>query len=142
MRDLVELCVPDQGREETAPTGSDYTRVIGEAGAIRVCRMWLEAQGDWQNWMDVCFDADTGDIYYLYVSRSCLRNSERYRGDEPLTARRVAERLALELDGTLRHFEETSTGALALVSVPGGTVVYSLGCVSYNRLIDVKVQCA
>ena len=142
MRALVELCVPDQGLEETEPTGSDYTRVIGDGGAIRVCRMWLEAQGDWQNWMDVCFDADTGDIYYLYVSRSCLRNADRYRSDEPLTAARVAERLAKELDGTLRHFEPTENGAVALISAEGGTVIYGLKCVNYDRLIDVKVQCA
>jgi len=141
MRGLVDVWVSDEGLDYGGPTGSDYTRLRGPDGNVNVCRMWLERQGDWQNWMDVCFDADTGQIFYLYVSRSCLRNADRYDDGDPITARDVADYLALELDGTLRRLDPTEKGAVALVSADGGTVFYAVSCVCYDRLIDVKLQC-
>lgn len=142
MTEIVSRCLTDRGLGDTTPTGSEYASVTGERGTVRLCRMWLQARGDWQNWLDVCFDADSGDVYYLYVSRECLTNLNLYTGAEHPEGREIAEGLAGEFGGALRYYlADGSGGGTAILSVDGSTLCYEIGCVAYDALIDVRINC-
>lgn len=142
MRTLIARSIDDRALEDLSPTGSEYTVVSDENGReIAVCRMWLEKRGDWQNWMDVCIDADTGEIYYFYLSRECLTNRRLYEIPEA-DAASVAETLAEDRGWTLRYLaEEPDGGAAALYSSPGGTLCYQISCRVYDALIDIQLCC-
>ncbi len=143
MRTLIARAINDQGLAETAPTGSEYTIVTdGEGRELHLCRMWLERRGDWQNWMDVFMDADTGELYYFYLSRECLTNRKNYPLTETPDAAQIAELLTAENGWTLRHLTAEEDGsAVAVCSTPGGTVCFSIACRVYDALIDVKLAC-
>ena len=143
MHTLIARSIDDQGLEELTPTGSEYTVVTDGAGReLHLCRMWLEKRGDWQNWMDVCFDADTGELYYYYLSRECLTNRRLYRREEIPDAKVLAEKLAEEKGWTLRYLTEGADGtAAAVCSTPGGTVCFEISCRWYDALVDVKLCC-
>ena len=144
MEELTARCINDRGfrMEEAEVTGEEYVNIEGEAGTLRLCRMWRQARGDWQNWLDVCFDADTGMIYYLYLSRECVSNRELYAraAEERPTARSVAEGLAREYGGELRRFlDDGAGGGTALILCDGGSLCYTVGCVYYDTLVDVRI---
>ena len=142
MARLVEECIDDRQLAYEAPDGSEYTVISDESGArLRLCRMWLEARGDWQNWLDVCFDAESGEVYYLYLSRECLSNQSKYGGWGRLDAQDVADSLAEEYGWTLRWLEEGAENASALFTTDDGTACYQIDCRSYDTLIDVKLCC-
>ena len=142
MRTLIARSIDDQGLEDLTPTGSEYTVVTdGEGREIQLCRMWLEKRGDWQNWMDVCFDADSGELYYYYLSRECLTNRKLYERPD-LDAEGIAASLAEDYGWTLRYLaEEADGGAAALYSSAGGTLCYAISCRVYDALIDIKLCC-
>ena len=142
MRTLIARCIDDQGLDDPSPTGSEYTVVTDADGReISVCRMWLERRGDWQNWMDVCIDADTGELYYYYLSRECLTNRKLYETPDT-DAGRIAAGLAEEYGWTLRYLaEEADGGAAAVYSSDGGTLCYQISCRVYDALTDIKVTC-
>ena len=144
MRTIIARSINDQGLSDLTPTGSEYTVVTDGAGReMRLCRMWLEKRGDWQNWLDVCFDADTGELYYYYVSRECLTNRQLYQqeGETP-DAESLAEALAADYGWTLRYLAAESDGtATALYSSAGGTLCYGISCRVYDVLIDIKLSC-
>lgn len=143
MRDIVSQWIYDAGIEYAAPSGSEYTRVQNETGEMTLCRMWLEEQGDWRNWLDVCFDAESGTLYYFYLSRECLRNQKIYGDNSGLTTELVAQRLAEFLHGNIRYFSapDEAGACAAVISTPGGTICYSINCKAYDRLIDIKINC-
>ena len=143
MRTLIARSIDDRGLEDLTPTGSEYT-VVSDGGGreVRVCRMWLEKRGDWQNWMDVCFDADTGELYYYYLSRECLTNRKLYQREDTPDARTLAEKLAEDNGWTLRYLADEADGAAAAVfSSPGGTLCYLISCRWYDALVDIKLSC-
>ena len=144
MRTVVARSIDDQDLSDLSPTGSEYTVVTDRAGQeLRLCRMWLEKRGDWQNWLDVCFDADTGDLYYYYLSRECLTNRQLYQRDgEKPDAETIAEDLAADNGWTLRYLDAGDDGAAtALYSTAGGTLCYGISCRVYDALIDIKLSC-
>ena len=49
--------------------------------ASRVLRLFSEWEIDWHNWLDLCIDIDTGELYYMYISSRCLNNRENYTAD-------------------------------------------------------------
>ena len=140
---LVRRWVGDQALiNPISPTGSEYTVTREGSVRLRLCRMWLQARGDWQNWMDVCFDADTGHIYYLYVSRECLSNRSFYAKMECPEAEEIAEGLAEARGGTLRYFlPDGNGGGTAVLSVGGETLCYGISRASYDALIDIRIHC-
>jgi hypothetical protein len=143
MATLVARSIDDKALDDLSPTGSEYTAVTDAAGReIHVCRMWLERRGDWQNWMDVCMDADTGELYYYYLSRECLTNRKLYETPDT-DAGRIAASLAEEYGWTLRYLaeEHDSGGAAAVYSSDGGTLCYQISCRVYDALTDIKVSC-
>ena len=143
MRTLIARSIDDRGLDDLTPTGSEYTVISdGRGREMNVCRMWLEKRGDWQNWMDVCFDADTGELYYYYLSRECLTNRRLYQREEIPDAKVLAEKLAEEKGWTLRYLAEGADGtAAAVCSTPGGTVCFEISCRWYDALVDVKLCC-
>ena len=143
MHTLIARSIDDQGLDDLTPTGSEYTVVTdGEGRELHLCRMWMEKRGDWQNWMDVCFDADTGELYYYYLSRECLTNRRLYQREEIPDAKVLAEKLAEDKGWTLRYLTEGADGAAAAVySTPGGTVCYEISCRWYDALVDIKLCC-
>ena len=142
MERLVAECIDDRQLAYDAPNGSEYTRLSDDSDTqVQLCRMWLEARGDWQNWLDVCFDAESGELYYLYLSRECLSNRNKYGALSGLSARDIADSLAEEYDWTLRWLEEGKESAAALFTTGLGTACYQIDCRSYDMLIDVKLCC-
>lgn len=145
MRTLAARCIQDDAVTYEAPSGSEYT-VVTDASekTLSLCRMWLESKGDWQNWLDVRFDADTGVIYYLYLSRECITNAERYSmpGEEDVTAETVASAVAVDTGWTLRTLQPAGDGStLAVFSANGETVCYRIACRAFGSLIDVRITC-
>ena len=143
MHTLIARSIDDQGLEDLTPTGSEYTVVTdGEGRELQLCRMWLEKRGDWQNWLDVFFDADTGELYYYYLSRECLTNRKLYQTEEVPDAKLIAEKLAEDNGWTLRYLADEADGAAAAVySSPGGTLCYEISCRWYDALVDIKLCC-
>ena len=143
MRTLIARSIDDQGLEDFTPTGTEYTYISDADGReIHVCRMWLERRGDWQNWLDVCIDADTGALYYYYLSRECLTNRKNYARPEQTDASQIAELLATENGWTLRYLsDEPDGGAAAVYSTPGGTLCYAISCRVYDALVDIRLSC-
>ena len=143
MHTLIARSIDDRGLSDPTPTGSEYTYVSDGAGReIAVCRMWLEARGEWQNWMDVCMDAETGALYYFYLSRECLTNRRNYSVPDNAGCEQIAETLAAENGWTLRHLAEAGDGAaLAVYAADGGTLCWQISSRVYDALIDVKVSC-
>lgn len=143
MQRLVEECIDDRQFYYEVPDGSEYTTLRDASGTqVRLCRMWLEAQGDWRNWLDACFDAESGEVYYLYLSRECLTNRSDYGRDQGGDVRTVAEGLASAYGWTLRWLEEGAESASALFTgADGGTACYQIDCRCYEMLVDVKLCC-
>ncbi len=141
MEALVNRWVDDRAFTYSAPTGQSYTALNGAAGSLLLCRMWLQARGDWQNWIDACFNAETGQIYYLYVSRECLANAETYFGTQT-DAEAVSLAVAEESGLTLRRFRGDETAGDALLETRNGSIVcYDVRGVWYDALIDIRVIC-
>ncbi|MGN1001579.1 MAG: hypothetical protein ACI4PC_02310 [Oscillospiraceae bacterium] len=143
---LVEEIVPDKRLTEAAPGGREYVRVSNDLLSMDLCRMWMSAQGDWQNWLDLYFDLDTGDIYYLYLSSECLFNGNDYL-DEPAAfdAENVADRIGEWIGYDLRYLvwsgDPTDT-ATAVYMAGGSSVCVDISCTYYRAtLIDVKIRC-
>ena len=143
MRTLIARSIDDKALEDLSPTGSEYTIVSdGEGRELHLCRMWLEKRGDWQNWLDVCIDADTGELYYYYLSRACLTNRKLYPQSDAPDAAQIAEMLATDNGWTLRYLADEPDGAAAaLYSTPGGTLCYTVSSRIYDALVDVKLSC-
>lgn len=144
MEELAARCIDDRGfrMEEAEVFGEERVDLRSEDGALRLCRMWIQARGDWQNWLDVCFDADTGMIYYLYLSRECQNDPDLYAlaPEERPTAESVAKGLARASDGDLRRFlDDGDSGGAALITCDDGSLCYTISCVYYDALIDIRV---
>ena len=144
-RELADRCINDRALSEPEPTGREYTVLRRDDGTVlHLCRMWMEARGDWQNWLDVCFDSESGEVFYLYVSRECISNLQQYQsGSAVSTPEDVAKLLAEEYGWTLRY---TGTGgsdvtAAVYTAEDGGTLCYEVGCRVYDALVDVKLCC-
>lgn len=142
MAALAARCINDQALETLTPSGSEYTLLRDRAGTpLRLCRMWLEARGDWQNWLDVCFDMDSGEVYYFYLSRECLANRAKYPSGGTLSASYIAATLEEDNGWTLRWLTDGSEGSTALFSTDSGSACYQIDCRAYDALIDVKLCC-
>lgn len=142
MQGLIAACIVDEKLEDASPTGSEYVTVSDGQTQVNVCRMWMERSGDWKNWLDVCFDADTGEIYYLYLSCECLSRQENYTQFSSLNGEQIAAELASRQNGAIRYFGEEADGMQTVViSEADGTVCYQIACTAYDHLIDVKINC-
>ena len=142
MQRITERAIFDRKLANAAPDGVEYLRITDDAADMTVCHMWLERSGDWKNWMDVYFDAETGEIYYLYLSCGIIANPASYQGVAELDVRQIAAALAEQLGGTLRYMAaEASEAQTAVIATETGSICYRIVCVAYDSLIDVKINC-
>ena len=93
-------------------------------------------------WPHGIADAETGELYYYYLSRECLTNRKNYAPPEQTRAEQIAELLATENGWTLRYLAAEEDGSAAAVySTPGGTLCFAISCRVYDALIDIKLAC-
>lgn len=140
------LCLVDKGSGEVKSEGSEYVSVSRGEEEIRLCRMWLEVQGDWRSWLDVCFDMDTGDVYYFYLSADCLTDPGKYLTLIPdgMDSDRMAAYLSQERGYELLHLSHDGLedAVTAIYNAEGSAVCMSISCVCYkSAFIDVKFCC-
>lgn len=147
MSEIVGACVIDTQSGAANSAGSEYVSVSNDLGTIRTCRMWMESQGDWNNWIDVCFDMDTGEVYYLYVSSKCISNGETYLDALPegfntqTAAEQIAARRGCELVKVVWS-GKTGDTATAVFLDDGSAVCMELTCTYYqSSLLDFKLCC-
>ncbi len=146
MDEISLMCLADKSSGDVKSEGSEYVSVSRGGDEIRLCRMWLEVQDDWRSWLDVCFDMDTGDVYYFYLSADCLTNPGKYLTLIPdgMDADRIAAHLAREKGYELLHLsrDDADEVVTAIYNAEGSAVCMSISCVCYkSALIDVKICC-
>lgn len=147
INEIISSCTFDKNELLMQSEGHEYLTVRRGEDEVTLCRFWRQYQGDWRNWLDVCFDADTGDVYYLYLSSECVKNRPEYTMSMPagLDAMYVASRLA-ERDGCRlldAQWNADASGTLtAIYSVNGSALKMSISCIYYeSTLIDIKLVC-
>ena len=144
---LNEYIIDDAARK-TVNKGSEYMTVSFEGKSIDLCRMWLQDQGDWTNWVDVYMDANTGFIYYLYVSGICVYNNDKYVNalETHPDCRNIAAKIAEEHGYNLEIVNwsgKSEDSAKAFTRLGGDALVWNIKC-SYHpaSLIDIKISVA
>ena len=142
MAEIISVCIADVKVTDLSPTGRDYITLTDGEADVNVCRMWLEREGDWRNWLDVCFDVDSGEIYYLYLSCEKLAEDAVYDGYVKTLEAKLGELLQKQAQGTLRYRHvEGENAEIAVISGSNGTVCYRIGGMIYDKFIDVKLNC-
>ena len=147
MEEIVSRCLLDRQDWQTETEGSEYFSLVSESGTVKVCRKWLQCQGDWRNWVDVCFDMDSGQIYYLYTSSECVANSARYTKALPKApdAESVAGSFAESQGFELLYLDwtgEAADAAAAVYTSGASALRMSVSCIYYPAtLIDVLIRC-
>ena len=145
---IISYCTLDKKAGKTITNGSEFLQVSDGENILRLYHTWLQNEGDWTNWIDIYFDADTGYVYYLYVSSVCLSNASDYAGalDSNFNCRSVADLIAEENASSLRHFSWSGNAedpAYAVVSRNGDTVCWNINCSYYeSTMLDVKISVA
>lgn len=146
MEEISRLCLVERGSGEVKAEGSGYFSVSRGGEEIRLCRMWLEVQDGWRSWLDVCFDMDSGDVYYFYLSADCLTDPGKYLTLIPngMDADSIAAHLSRERGYELLHLsrDEADEVVTAIYNAEGSAVCVSISCVCYkSAFIDVKICC-
>ena len=147
MEQISSMCLVDKSSGQLKAEGSEYISVVKEDKEIRLCRMWLEVQGDWRSWLDVCFDMDNGDVYYFYLSAECVSNPGKYSGllpdgmDAESLAGRIAQQTGYKLVDV--NMDAGGSGPVTAIYSGGNSIVCMLiSCTCYkSALIDIKLCC-
>lgn len=146
--ELLDKCTFDLVPGEMQSSGSEYlTLTANEDDEISICRIWRQRQGDWRNWIDVCFDVDTGELYYLYLSSECLKNQSDYSDILPgeLSAGFVAEYIDSMTDYKLINIDwsgRSGDDATAIFQINGSAIIVKISCVYHkSTLVDIKLTC-
>lgn len=112
--------------------------------SFRILRFLLGWDTDWKNWIQVVFDADTGEIYFFYSSALCNKNHADYENlILPVDPVQVAEALkpclgfdkySIYWNGDIEEFAEIT------FENNSERVIYSIKC-NYvpSSLFDCKV---
>lgn len=147
MAELLTRCTIDRENGAAKKEGSEYFVLTSKGGEVNVCRKWVEWQGDWRNWLDTCFDADSGELYYLYLSAECLSGYTNYVGALPAQfgAAYVAEMLADEMDYELLYLDvpdDEPNSIIASYNCGGSALRLCISCIYHETvLVDVKICC-
>lgn len=145
---LLAKCRVDKAKDtEVKMEGSEYVAVRSGAYELQLCRKWMQYSGDWNSWIDVCFDMNTGEVYYLYSNGECIFNSGEYANVAPgrANARELALYIADEMGAELYYFDEAADPAAASTAIylfDGVPVKIEMSIVYYEgRLFDVRAVC-
>ena len=142
VRKLVSV---DAGQMTVEAEGTQCLEVYSSAGTIRVWHYYIQWRGDWRNWLDLYMDADTREIYYLYVSSGCENKQEEYAQfpADQVTTESVARTLLTEWGMTVAEITEGEDGqtVTALCRDGSGSCTYEVSCSYYpGSLLDCRVQ--
>ncbi len=140
--------VIDNASRKTISEGCEFINVSYEGESIELCRMWLQDQGDWTNWVDIYIDADTGFVYYLYISGICVYNNAEYldafdvNPDCRNIASYIAEKYGYNLE-IVNWSGKSEDSAKVFMRLGGKALVWSISC-SYHpgSLMDIKISVA
>lgn len=146
--ELVSDCRVDKAENtEIKMEGSEYVELRSTAALLRLCRKWIQYSGDWNSWLDVCFDMQTGEVFYLYSNGECIFNSGEYTDTSPGSAdvQALAQTLASEMGMELYYFDEAgedTASSTAVYLCQNTPLKIELSLVYYEgRLFDVKIVC-
>lgn len=144
---LLQECFIDRQELQLDTQGSEFFTLTYEDKTVNICRKWEQCQGDWRNWIDMCFDADSGEVYYLYISCECLKNSTLYRGllsdevDTEYVAGKLGEKSGYELL-YLDWSGNSEDNGTALYMKGSDALRFRVSCIYYDAtLIDIKICC-
>ncbi len=146
--ELAGYCILDNNSRKTVSEGYEFISLSNGEINMELCRMWLQDQGDWTNWMDVYMDVDTGFVYYIYVSSICVYNNQKYVSsiDSELNSKNIASMIAKETGYDLRMVnwsgkaEDTAT---AFTSMNGDALIWNINCSYYpSSILDIKISVA
>jgi len=144
--DLYERCVPDKKDVKIVTEGQQFMTLSDGDNSMRVCRMWVQDQGDWTNWMDVYMDVETGFVYYLYVSSICLSNPELYHNEAEVNVKTVADAIAAETGFGLEILNWSGRAedmATAFTYLDGEALIWNINCSYYpTSMLDIKISVA
>lgn len=142
---IYDRCVLDVKDGKLITQGQEFMTLSDGENSMRLCRMWVQDQGDWTNWLDVYIDAETGFVFYLYVSSICLSNSMDYSDslDPGFNCKTVADVIAAETGYGLEMLswsgraEDTAT---AYTYSDGEAIIWSINCSYYpSSMLDLKI---
>ena len=142
---IYDFCIVDNAEGKIITQDHQFLSLSDGENIMNVCRMWIQDQGDWTNWLDVYMDVDTGFIYYLYVSSICLSNGGQYYDAFPaeLNARQIADFIASETGFELKLLNWSGNAedtAAAYTAMDGEAIIWEINCSSYpSSMLDVKI---
>lgn len=143
--DMYERCILDNAVSKNITEGSEFITLSDGENSMRLCRMWMQNQGDWTNWLDIYIDAETGFVYYLYVSSICLDNGGSYYDavDSGLSSRLIADRIASETGFGLKILNWSGNAedkATAYTTLNGEAIIWDIYCSYYpSSMLDLKI---
>lgn len=128
LNELVAECLPPDEGAATLNSGIDLvTLTNADGGQVRLCREWRLTAGTWARWIDVCFDMDTGFVYYIYLSGQRLSGSAA----DAVSADSLAETLYLSdgwemLSTGEQVYESGRTGVTGVLTRAGSEISFSM----------------
>ncbi len=146
--EIISEYIIDEAPRKTINEGSEFITVSFEGKSIDLCRMWLQDQGDWTNWVDVYMDTNTGFIYYLYVSSICVYNNDKYTNAIELApdCKNIATRIAEEYGYNLEMVNwsgKSEDSAKVFTRLGGDALIWNVSCAYHPAsLIDIKISVA
>ncbi len=146
--EILSVGLIDSSPRKTVSEGYEFINVSYEGESIELCRMWLQDQGDWTNWIDVYIDANSGFIYYLYISGICIYNNADYlkafevAPDCKNIATYISEKYGYNLE-IVNWSGKSEDSAKVFMRLGGEALVWGINC-SYHpgSLIDIKISVA
>jgi len=143
--EIISYCRIDNKSGKSITNGNEFLQLSDGENTLRLYHIWVQDEGDWTNWMDIYFDADTGFIYYLYVSSVCLDNASDYIGalDSSFNTKYVANMIAEQTGMPLKHFSwsgNAEDAGYAVTGKEGNIVCWTVNCSYYDAtMLDVKI---
>ncbi len=145
--EIIGYGILDEAPRKTVTEGYSFVNISTGETSMRLCRMWLQDKGDWNNWIDVYIDVDTGFVYYLYISSIC-ENSKNYHSavEGELNAKSVASTIAKETGYDLKIVNwsgKAEDTAAAYMASNGEALIWNINCSYYDAtMLDIKISVA
>ena len=143
---ISSIAIIDSASRKLVTAGEEYLSLTDGKKTMTLCHMWLQDEGDWTNWLDIYMDAETGFIYYIYLSSVCVNNFGAYANaiEEEPDAKSIASLLAKENGYDLKLVNwsgKSEDTAMAYTTRDGSAVVWNIYCSYYPAsLLDIKIS--